>query len=227
MKPRFNKRTFFIAVGLISVPLLILWVLSFSKQNFNYLEYYGPKKVIDGANTLVVDTEYYQLPTFQFVDQLGDTFTNEFYDQYIYVANFFFASCPDVCPMMNAKLATVYDRMKEFSEVKFLSISIDPENDSVPVLKAYADQLKADPNIWKFATGTTTQVDAAVAGFLEPVLVADNKTIHHRQQLILVDKNRHIRGVYDGLSDLDIKKLREEIKVLLYEYSEQRKRGTR
>jgi protein SCO1/2 len=220
----FNKRTFFIAMGLISVPLLILWVLSYSKQNFNTLQYYGPKKP---SETIASDTEYYQLPPFQFINQLGDTFTDKYFDDYMFVANFFYATCPDVCPLMNAKLATVYDRMKEFSEVKFLSITIDPENDTVDVLRKYASQFNADPAIWKFATATTTEIDAAVAGFLEPVLAGEDKTIHHSQQLILVDKNKHIRGVYDGLSDLDIKKLREEIKVLLYDYSEQRKRGTR
>lgn len=221
----FNKRAFFIAMGLISVPLLILWVFSFSKQNFNTLEYYGPKKVVAKASS--IDTEYYQLPPFQFVDQLGDTFTNEYYSDYIYVASFFFASSPDVSPLMNAKLATVYERMKEFSEVKFLSISVDPENDTPEVLKNYASQFNADPSIWKFATGTTAQAEAAVAGFLQPVLNDNDKTIHQYQQLILIDKAGHIRGVYDGLSDLDIKKIREEIKVLLYDYSEQRKRGSR
>jgi protein SCO1/2 len=214
-----NKKTFVLALGLIAVPLLVLWVLSLGKQNFNSLPYIGEKIPPDGVN--VKDTIYYEVPAFSFTDQEGKLFTEKEFDNYVYVANFFFASCKDVCPAMNAKLATVYEKMKEFSEVKFLSITVDPENDSVPVLAEYAKRFKADPTIWKFGYGTEEAVFKAGQGFLLPVSIED-QTIDHSQQLILVDKSRHIRGMYDGLDDTEIKRLKEDIKVLLYEYSQQR-----
>jgi protein SCO1/2 len=221
-----NNRTLFITLGLIAVPLFILWILSYSKQNFNSLQYLGEKFV---SETSTRDTTYYQVPPFKFVDQTGEIISEKDLDGYIYVANFFFASCPDVCPMMNAKLATVYERMKEFSEIKFLSISIDPENDSINVLANYAALLNADPTIWKFATNINKQeIISAMRGYL---IANDEKnidqTLHHSRMLVLVDKSRHIRGIYDGLEDIDIKRIKEDIKVLLYDYSEQRKGNKR
>jgi protein SCO1/2 len=214
-----NKKTFVLALGLIIVPLLVLWVLNLGKQNYNSLPYIGERIPPDG--TEVLDTIYYQVPPFSFIDQQGKPFTQQEFDNYVYVANFFFASCKDVCPAMNAKVATVYEKMKEFSEVKFLSITVDPDNDSVPVLANYAAKLKADPAIWKFGVGPYESVYNAGQGFLLPVSKED-KTIDHSQQLILVDKDRHIRGMYDGLDDTEIKRLKEDIKVLLYEYSQKR-----
>ncbi len=219
-----NRKQIYIALGLVTVPLFILWILSYSKQNFNSLNYLGEKISPDGNE--VKDTIYYVVPPYSFIDQQGDSISDKTFEGYIYVANFFFASCEDVCPLMNAKLERVYDRMKEFSEVKFLSITVDPDNDSVPVLREYAQRFKADPAIWKFARGTNESVFNAGRGFLLPVSYED-KTIDHSQQLILVDKEKHIRGVYNGLDDVDIKRLKEEIKVLLYEYSERRKGNKR
>ena len=125
---------------------------------------------------------------------------------------------------MNAKVATVYSKIKDqnFSEIKFLSITVDPENDSVPVLSAYAKKFKADPSIWYFTTGTADDVFNTGQGFLVPVSKED-KTIDHSQQLILIDKQKHIRGIYDGLDEVELSRLKDEIKVLLYEYHNNKK----
>jgi protein SCO1/2 len=219
-----NKKSFFLALGLVVVPLLVLWLLNLGKQNFNSLPFVGERIPPDGIT--IKDTIYYTVPSYSFVDQNGNMVSDKDFENHIYVANFFFASCEDICPMMNAKLATVYDKMNEFSELKFLSITVDPENDSVAVLNDYAKKFKANAEIWKFVTGSNDAIFKAGQGFLLPVSIED-KTIDHSQQLILVDKEKHIRGFYDGLDDTEIKRLKEDIKVLLYDYSEQRKSSSR
>ena len=215
-----NKKTSLIAMALIVVPLLIFWLLNYSKQNFNTLPYYGEKYIPEGGKS--TDTVYYTVPDFKLVSQTGDTITQKNLDGFIYIANFFFASCKDVCPKMNAKVATVYENLKEFSEVKFISHTVDPENDSVPVLKAYASKFHADPTIWYFVTGSKEAMYHAGQGYLLPVSIED-KTIDHSQQLLLIDKSKHIRGIYDGLEDIEIRRLKEDVKMLLYEYHQPNK----
>lgn len=207
--------TFYIALGLIVVPILIFLIFNQGKQNFNSLPFYGERIEPDGVQQK--DTIYYAVPDFSLVNQLGDTVTQKNLDGYIYIANFFFASCEDVCPMMNAKVQTVYEKLKEFSEVKFISHTVDPENDSVSVLHEYAARFKADPAIWYFVTGSKEAIFQTGQGYLLPVSIED-KTIDHSQQLILVDKEKHIRGIYDGLDDVEIQRLKDDVKVLLYDY---------
>jgi len=207
------KRSSLIALGLIVVPILVFWVFNQGKQNFGNLPYYGEKFIPDGSK----DTVFYTVPPFSLLDQTGNTITEKNLQGFIYVANFFFASCQDVCPRMNAKVATVYENLKEFSEVKFISHTVDPDNDSVPVLKEYAKKFKADPAIWHFVTGSKENIFKAGQGYLLPVSIED-KTIDHSQQLLLIDKEGHIRGIYDGLDDLEIKRLKDDVKVLLYNY---------
>ncbi len=212
-----TKRTFYIVLGLIVVPILVYWILHQGKQRFNTLPYYGERIEPDGDK--VKDTIYYSVPDFKLISQTGDTISGKDLDGYIYIANFFFASCKDVCPKMNAKVETAYQKLKEYSEVKFISHTVDPENDSVPVLAAYAKKFHADPKIWYFVTGSKDAIYKAGQGYLLPVSIED-KSVDHSQQLILVDKEKHIRGIYDGLNDYDLERLEGDVKVLLFKYHE-------
>jgi protein SCO1/2 len=123
---------------------------------------------------------------------------------------------------MNDNLKGVVENFKGIDELRFLSFTVDPEQDSVPVLAGYAKKRNADPNQWWFLTGNKDSIySLASEGFLVPA--AGGKTavdFFHSQNLILVDKEKHIRGYYDGLEDADIKKLTDEIKVLMIEYKE-------
>lgn len=211
------KKSFLIAISVIIVPVLIFFAGSAGKQNFQHLPFMGERIEPNGAD--VKDTIFYAVPDFKLTSQTGEIITQKTFDNKIYIANFFFASCKDVCPKMNAKVATVFSKIKEqkFAEIKFLSITVDPENDSVPVLSAYAKKFKADPSIWYFATGTSDDIFKAGQGFLVPVSKED-QTIDHSQQLLLIDKEKHIRGIYNGLDEVELARLKDEIKVLLYEY---------
>lgn len=210
-----KRKGFFIATGLLVVPVVIFYVLNAGSQNYKKLPYLGERIAPDGVTTK--DTIYYEVPAFKGIDQSGNPFGSDSLKNYIYVTNFFFASCKDVCPSMNRRLQKVYDRFKEFAEVKFVSFTVDPEQDSVPVLNTYSKRFEADPKIWHFVNAGKEGVFAIGQGMLLPVSIED-KTIDHSQQLILVDKQKHIRGVYDSGSDVDLKHLEEDLKVLLYEY---------
>ena len=115
--------------------------------------------------------------------------------------------------------------------VKFLSHTVDPETDSVPVMKKYADNLHADPNKWYFATGVKKDIYkiAGMAGYLLPTgeelgIPSDSLKFFHSQQVLLIDDLRRVRGVYDVLSPSDLKRLDDEIKVLCYELTDKYKK---
>jgi protein SCO1 len=216
-----NKKSFFIALGLLVVPIVIYWVLSLANHTFSGLPYYGERIPPEGNQK---DTIYYTVPDFKLVSQFGDTITHASIGERIYIANFFFARCKDVCPKMNAKVETVYAKCRElaatkpeYNDVLFVSHSVDPDNDNVPVLAMYAEQFGVTNKNWLFVTGSKEAMYTAGQGYLLPVSIED-KTIDHSQQLLLIDKEKHIRGIYDGLEDRDIKRLREDIDVLLAEY---------
>ena len=191
-----KKKGFFIATGLLVVPVVIFYMLNAGSQNFKKLGYLGERISPDGIG--IKDTIYYTVPDFSGIDQSGDTLNSNDLTNNVFVANFFFASCKDVCPSMNRRLQKkVYDRFKEFAEVKFVSFTVDPTNDSTQVLLAYSKRFNADPKIWHFVNAGNEGVFEIGQGMLLPVSIED-KTIDHSQQLILIDKAKHIRGVYDS-----------------------------
>lgn len=215
-----KKISFYLAIAIFVVPLFIYFIGRTGKNNFKPLPYFGEKILPDGNQ--IKDTIYYTVPDFKLVSQRGDTISQITFSNSIYITNFFFASCKDVCPKMNAKIETVYKKIADskINGVKFLSITVDPKNDSVQALMNYSKKFHANPNIWYFATGNKEAIMKAGSGFLLSVSIEDS-TIDHSQQVLLIDKQNHLRGYYDGLDDLDISRLNEDIKVLLYEYSKQ------
>lgn len=221
-----NKKSFIITLGLLLVPIFIYWLLSLANHQFESLPYYGERIPPEGAQK---DTIYYKVPDFKLVSQFGDTVTHESIGKRIYVANFFFARCQDVCPKMNAKLETIYAKCQElaltkpeYNDILFISHSVDPQNDSVPVLAMYAEQFAVKNKNWLFLTGSKDAIFNAGQGYLLPVSIED-KTIDHSQQLLLIDQDKHIRGIYNGLDDRDIKKVREDIDMLLFEMKGKKK----
>lgn len=210
-----KRKSFWLATGILVIPVVVFYMLNAGTQNFDRLPILGERIAPDGIKQL--DTQYYEVPEFSFTDQSGKVIDGNTLKNSIVVTNFFFTNCKDVCPAMNRRLQSIFEKFGEFAEIKFLSISVDPENDSVPVLKKYAERFGAKEGIWHFVTGNKEEVFRAGQGFLLPVSQED-KTIDHSQQFILMDKQRRIRGVYDSQSDAELKRLEGELKVLLYEY---------
>ena len=212
-----NLKRILIILGILFLPAVFYLVLIQGKNHFKPLAIYGPKEAISPGDTI-----YHTIPPFSFVNQEGKVITEKDVEGKIFVANFFFATCPTICPKMNYNLKGVTDKYKDNQEIKFLSFTVDPERDSVEALAAYASERAANPNQWWFLTGNKDSIYALAAnGFL--VSAAEGKTagdFFHSQYLMLIDREKRIRGMYDGLDEADVKKLRDEMDLLIHEYKE-------
>ncbi|MDB4925365.1 MAG: hypothetical protein JWR23_1421 [Mucilaginibacter sp.] len=170
-------------------------------------------KTADGKT--VTDTVYQTIPAFKFVNQYGDSITNKNLDGNIYVADFFFTTCPSICPVMHRNMLTVYNAFKDAADVKIISHTIDPSHDSVAVLKKYADKLGIAGNKWWLLQGKKEDTYKLAASYLvsSPQVDAKEKYIHDGY-FILIDKQKRIRGQYDGTVPEQVTKLIEDIKTL-------------
>ncbi len=167
------------------------------------------------------DTLYHTVGDFKLVDQDSSLVTPKTFDDKIYVADFFFTSCPTICPTMKTQMLRIFEKYQDNPEVGLLSHSIDPTHDTVAVLREYASQLGIEDNhSWHLVTGDKDEIyrlgqsdymvtagedAAAPGGFI------------HSGAFLLVDKQKHIRGVYDGTKPEDVDRLLKDIDKLLQE----------
>ncbi|GAO42238.1 SCO family protein [Flavihumibacter petaseus] len=159
---------------------------------------------------------------FSFTDQNGKTFSNQQTEGKVYVAEYFFTTCPGICPKMNRNLKTVYDNYKNEPGFLILSHSVDPGTDSVTRMKIYADSLGVNGGNWHFLTGSKDSLYlAARISYLLDDPKNNNKLIEdqfiHTQFFALVDKNGQVRRIYDGLKKDEVNQLITDIPVLLKE----------
>lgn len=157
---------------------------------------------------------------FSFQDQRGDTITQKDLDGRVSVVEYFYTSCPGICPEMNRNMARVYELFRHTPGFQILSHTVNPSYDKVPVLAKYAEQYDADPRIWKFLTGPRSElnrmaVEDYLLGAADSTGVSDQFV--HTEWWALVDKQRRIRGFYDGLKASDISRLEQDIRRLLRE----------
>ena len=176
-------------------------------------------KTVDGKT--VTDSVYQSIPDFNFVSQYGDTVTAKTLDNKIYVADFFFTSCPTICPKMKVQLKRVYEKFKGNPDVMLLSHTIDPAHDSVPVLQEFAQNLGVTGRQWLFVTGDRDKIyDIGQKSYMVTAQ-ADSTApggVVHSGAFILVDKDKHIRGIYDGTTEEGVDKLMTDMDRLLAEY---------
>ncbi|WP_181304040.1 SCO family protein [Rufibacter sp. XAAS-G3-1] len=167
-----------------------------------------------------VDTLYHSIPDFAFLNQDSQMVTQQTVAHKIYVADFFFTSCPSICPKMKSQMLRVYEKYKDNPRVALLSHSIDPTHDTVAVLRDYADRLGVKSSTWHFLTGNRdTILDMAQKHYFTSAMV-DNAVpggFEHSGAFLLVDEQRRLRGHYDGTDAKDIDKLLQDMDVLLAE----------
>jgi protein SCO1/2 len=165
------------------------------------------------------DTVFHQLADFRFASQTGREITHRDLAGGLYVANFFYTTCPGACPRMNSQVARLQEKFRHEPRVKLVSFTVDPAHDSVAVLERYAEQYGAIAGKWFFLTGDKTALYRLMKKEFrldEPQGVAPG--IVHSQSLFLVDRNQRVRGIYDGTKPKDVERLMTEINVLLYTY---------
>ncbi len=175
---------------------------------------YGIKVAVAGADSID-----YKLPDFELVDQSGQLINNSSLQNKIFVAEFFFTSCPSICPKMQAEMLRFYEKYKDNPEVLILAFTIDPARDSIAKLNDYAHKLNIESSIWHLLTGNKDSIYALAEHFLVSATEDPDAPggLVHSGNFILVDKQRRLRGYYDGVNEESVTKLLEETDILLRE----------
>ncbi len=184
------------------------------KKSSVLLPIYGEKKIIAG------DTIYHQIASFNLTNQIGQVVNQNTTKNKIYIANFFFASCQSICPMMSNQLQEVQKAFLADDSVLILSHSVNPLHDTVAVLSNYGDTYGAKTNKWHLLTGNKKQIyDLAKTSYLVNAFEDDGSPegFLHSELFLLIDKKARIRGMYDGTNTSEVKKLIEDVKLLKQE----------
>ena len=187
----------------------------------------GERDVRPRADGGPADTVFATVPRFRLVNQAGQLITNQTFAGRAYVADFFFATCPGICPKMQGELLKVYTKYARDPRIVFLSHTIDPAHDTIPVLKDYAQRLGVtEAARWHFATtgahGEPTAKDTVfqLAKAYFTAALPDKQApggFAHNGTFALVDDQGHIRGLYDSLNAKEVARLFVELPVLLAE----------
>lgn len=217
-KPSEGKK-YLLLFTLLLVPGLVLIFLSKSEHSFVTLPYYGPKEISEKAGADVADTIYHQVPDFKFINQFGDEVTMANFEGDILVADFFFTTCPTICPIMTKQMARLQWMLEDpaYDDVSFLSHTVNPSHDTPEVLLNYAEEEGADLERWTFVTGDQREIyTQGVNGYLLSAQedVAAPGGFLHSSMFVLLDRDRHIRGYYDGTSSKEVDDLVTDIKML-------------
>ena len=187
----------------------------------------GERDVRPRADCGPADTVFATAPAFQLTDQAGQQLTNQTFAGRAYITDFFFATCPGICPKMQGELLKVYKKYEADPRLVFLSHTIDPEHDSLSVLRDYAQRLGVGPaqsSRWHFATAPKDTIFHLAKAYFTAAM--PDKTapggFAHNGTFALVDDQGHIRGLYDSLNPTEMTRLQAEIPVLLAEIAGRR-----
>ena len=222
MKSFFKKYWSFIALFLIvSAGILALFYNALKPQK--YLPIYQPSMVnyelVD--STLQHVKKFHKIAPFNLTNQNGETITEQDYQDKIYVADFFFTTCPTICPTMTANMGQLQNEFLEDSQVKFLSYSVTPQIDSVQQLKKYAVEKGVNDSKWNLVTGDKKIIySLARKSYLAVKEDGDGGPFDmiHTENFILVDPEKRIRGFYDGTDLESMQTLITDISILKEEY---------
>jgi protein SCO1/2 len=206
---------------ILILPLITYFVLKTGTHRVSPLKILSPKILNPDGSP---DSLYKTVGPFSFRDQNGTTVTLDTFLNHIYVVDVFFSTCPGICPKMSAGMQKIQESFRTQADVKLLSISVDPENDSIPVLRDYADRYEAIDHKWYFITGNKRDIyEFAHREFYFKATEDSTQEIRfvHDNTLRLVDKEGKFRGLYyDGTNPTEVDSAISHIKVLQREYAQ-------
>ena len=215
------KKSVLLLVILLFPPLLYLLLAVLKKDP--HLPIFYPedvkKSLVNGKE--VTDTVYHTIPSFSFYNQEGAVVTEKNFTDYLYVADFFFTTCPTICPRMMKQMGRVSEGTKDMDDFLIISHTVNPDHDSVAVLAEYAKLVHADPKKWMLVTGNKKDIyDIGIDGYK---LAVDEDPrapggFLHSELFVLVDKNKRVRGYYDGTDSVQVTKLIGDIHILSAEF---------
>ena len=220
-------KSFLKRYGLLIVFFIVFSVVAIS--SFNYVQtqekklpIYSPSMVSDELveQDLRYVKKYHRISDFSLLNQNGNNVTQEDYKNKIYVADFFFTTCPDICPIMTGNMLYLQENSKD-TNVMLASFSVTPKIDTVEVLKEYSKLKGVDDSRWNLMTGDKKQIyDLARKSYLVAKAIPDGKNhgMIHTENFVLVDRDKRIRGYYDGTNIEDMDKLLDDIQILIKSY---------
>jgi len=218
----FAKFKFF-GIVLFFLSVVILYLFYQALKPKETLQVYQPSMVnpelVD--STLQYKRKYHTVADFSLLNQNGRTITQKDYEDKIYIADFFFTTCPTICPIMTKNMVDIQEKIKGDPSIKLLSHTVTPEIDSVAQLKKYAIEKGVDDTKWNLVTGDKKQIyELARKSYLAVQSDGDGGPYDmiHTENFILVDKEKRIRGFYDGTKSEDIDQLMADIEVLKTSY---------
>jgi protein SCO1/2 len=205
-----------------SHSMLVFLLVSACHSPARKLPIFGSRETL--SNTVngkaTIDTLYQTIPDFRLLNQDSAYLTNQTFDGKVYIADFFFTRCPTICPVMHRNMLDIYRQYRDHKELRFLSHSIDFKHDSPSVLKAYAKKLGVNDGRWQFVCGSKKQIySLAEQAYMSSAALDGNAAggFDHSGYLVLIDKQRRIRGAYLGFDTMEVRQLKEDLKLLLDE----------
>lgn len=208
---------------LLGISAVIVYLFYNALQPKKILKVYSPAMVNEElvAQEIQHIRKYHTIADFSLTNQNGETITQADYEDKIYVADFFFTTCPTICPIMTKNMAGLQEKIKDDPEVLLLSHSVTPQIDSVPQLKKYAMEKGVIDTKWNLVTGDKKHIyELARKSYLAAKTDGDGGPFDmiHTENFILVDKEKRIRGFYDGTQEADMEKLLEDLNILKESY---------
>lgn len=213
--------------NLLYASLLLLFAACTSSpekgSRVDRLPYYSDAKFTPHwieENAPALDT-FHRIPSFNLINQHGERVTEQTFEGKVYVADFFFTTCPGICPKMTENMGIIQSEFLDEDDLLILSHSVTPERDSVPMLQSYAERKDVVSGKWHLVTGP--QEEIYLLGrrhyFVEEDLGIEKNLTEflHTENFVLIDQNRHIRGIYNGLNKASINQLILDIKTLIAE----------
>jgi len=179
-----------------------------------------PLPILGNRETLEDGTiKYHSIPPFSFIDQDSMPFTEKSVENKIYVVDFFFISCPSICPMVSRQMLRVYDQYLKEDKLMFVSFSIDPKRDTVERLANYAKNLGVNTKKWSFVTGKKESIFDIAKDYFSIAIENEDAPggFDHSGRLILVDEENHIRSFCDGTDPKSVDGFIQDIQKLLNE----------
>lgn len=225
MELNFFKKSLPTFIFLVVFSIIGITVFYQLMQQDSTLKIYNP---VDVNPRLVDASIQYQrnnhtIADFSLINQNGKLVTHEDYKDKIYIADFFFTRCQTICIKMAYNMSELQEYYKDDPEIMFLSHSVTPIMDSVPVLKAYAEEKGVVDGKWNVTTGPKKHIYELARKSYFAVLdegEGDESDFIHTEQFVLIDKERRIRGFYDGTDQNDMEKLKKDIVILKKEYDD-------
>ena len=218
----FFRRFRFVALVILGLSIIIIAFFYKALKPTEVLPVYQPAMV---APELVDESiqyvkKYHTIAPFSMTNQNGETINEQDYDNSIYVADFFFTTCPSICPVMTKNMYTLQQRLDPYPAVKLLSFSVTPQIDSVEQLKRYAMENKVNDSRWNLVTGNKKEIYQLARKSYLVVKEDGDGGAHdmiHTENFVLVDKQKRIRGYYDGTQAEAMDDILRDIAILIVE----------